>query len=237
MTTTNEKKAVVLIGMGPGTGAALARRFSDDGHEVAIVARDAGKLDRFEKDIPGTKAFAWDMTDDAAAPALFTDIRGALGPIGTLLYNPAWRGFKTFDESTIDELDMSWGVNARGLFVAAKQVLPDMVAVGAGTIIVSGATASLRGMPSAVTFAPAKAGARMIAQALAREYGPQGVHVAHVVIDGVIDHARMRTLLPDRPDDLFLAPDDIAEAYWMLSQQPRSTWSFEIDLRPFGEKW
>lgn len=228
---------VILIGMGPGTGAALARRFAREGHAVAMIARDADKLKAAEAEIPGTRGYVWDVEDANAAPELFARIRADLGAAGTLLYNPAWRGFKTFAESTLEELDRSWNVNARGLFVAAQQLIPDMVAAGCGTIIVSGATASLRGKPNSVTFAPAKAGARMLAQALAREYGPQGIHVAHVVIDGVINHARMREIVSGKPDDFFLAPDDIADAYWMLTQQPRSAWTFDLEIRPYKENW
>jgi NADP-dependent 3-hydroxy acid dehydrogenase YdfG len=223
--------------MGPCTGAALARRFSREGFAVAMLARRAEELARHEASIAGTRGFVWDVTDHAAAPAVFESVRRALGTIGTLLYNPAWRAFNGFLQATVDDLDTAWAVNARGLFVAAQQVIPDMLAAGHGTIVVSGATASLRGIPGAITFAPAKAGARMLAQSLAREFGPQGIHVAHVVIDGVIDHPRMRQLVPDRPDSFFLQPDDIADAYLMLARQPRSAWTFELDLRPDAEKW
>jgi NAD(P)-dependent dehydrogenase (short-subunit alcohol dehydrogenase family) len=230
-------KVVALVGMGPGTGAALARRFAGEGHPVAMMSRSEQSLAQHEATIAGTRGYVWDVTDDQAAPLLFDRIRADLGEIGTLIYNPAQRAFTGFAESTVAELDRIWAVNARGLFVAAQQVLPSMEAAGEGVILVSGATASLRGMPSALTFAPAKAAARMLAQALAREYGPRGIHVAHVVIDGVIDHPLMRELIPGKPDRFFLQPDAIADAYWMLACQQRSAWTFELDLRPDGEKW
>jgi NADP-dependent 3-hydroxy acid dehydrogenase YdfG len=236
-TDSRENQVVALVGMGPGVGEGVARKFTEAGHPVAMLGRSAERLAGYEASISGTKAFVWDVTDAAAAEAVFADVQAQLGPVTTLIYNPAWRGFKAFEESTLAELDQSWATNARGLFIAAKQVLPAMLEAGHGHIIVSGATASLRGMPSSITFAPAKAGARMLAQSLAREFGPKGIHIASVVIDGVINHPRMREIVPDKPDSFFLEPADIAEAYYMLTQQPRSAWTFELDLRPFGEKW
>jgi NAD(P)-dependent dehydrogenase (short-subunit alcohol dehydrogenase family) len=233
----NPFPVVALVGMGPGTGAALAQRFAREGHRVAMISRNAHALQQHEAQIPGSRGFVWDATDAAAAPAVFERIRAEMGSIGVLLYNPAHRAFANFADATVEDLDRSWSVNARGLFVAAQQVLPGMVPAGRGVVIASGATASLRGMPGAVTFAPAKAAARMLAQALARDYGPQGVHVAHVVIDGVIDHPRMRELVPGRSDDFFVKRDDIAQAYWRLATQPRPAWTFELDLRPDRKRW
>ena len=231
------KNAVALVGMGEGTGAALARRFAIEGYPVAMLARSSPRLREYENSIPGTRGFTWDANDDMGAAEVFANIREELGPIGTLIYNAAYRRVKTFQDATLEDFESSWGTNTRGLFIATKQVIADMVSAGSGTILVSGATASLRGNPSSVTFAPAKAGARILAQALAREYGPQGIHVATVIIDGAINHALMRRAIPDRPDEFFIEPDDIADAFYKLKMQPRSAWTFELDLRPFGEKW
>ena len=136
-----------------------------------------------------------------------------------------------------EDLETSWRVNTLGCVIAAKQVIPAMRQAGAGNIDVIGATASLRGGARAAPFASSKAAQRSLAQSMARHLGPDGIHVAYVIIDGVIDLERTRTHMPDKPDDFFLQPAHIAEAVYYLSRQPRSSWTFELDVMPFGEKW
>ena len=141
------------------------------------------------------------------------------------------------DDTTPEAFESSWRVNALGCLACVKQVIPDMRKVKAGNIIVIGATASLRGGANFAAFASAKAAQRSLAQSMARHLGPECVHVSYVIIDGVVDLERTRKMMPDKPDDYFLKPDDIAESVLFLTRQPRSAWTFELDLRPFGEKW
>lgn len=164
-------------------------------------------------------------------------MRADLGPISHLVYNAGSAVFGDIDALDFDRLQNAWAVNTGGLFQAVKAALPDMRAAGAGNIVVIGATASLKGGASFAAFASAKAAQRSLAQSLARKLGPEGIHVCYVIIDGVIDIPRTRAMLPDRPDDFFLDPSAIAENIFHLTAQNRSTWTFELDLRPFGEQW
>lgn len=227
----------VVVGAGPGNGAALARRFAKAGHPVALIARDAQRLDALAAEIPNSKAYVCDVGEDDSIRSAFEAIRREMGPVGVLVYN-AGKGVWG-DALSVGEEDFrnAWRVNAYGSFLAARQVLPDMLKAGAGTIIFIGATASRRGGAMTAAFAPAKAAQRALAESLARAYGPQGVHVALVVIDAIVDEPFIRGRLPDRPDDFFCKPEEIAETVFMLAGQGRSAWTFELEVRPFGEKW
>jgi len=227
----------VIVGAGPGNGAAFARRFAEAGHPVALVARDPSGLASLTAEIPGTRAIACDATDAAQVETAFTRIRAELGSVGVLIYNASTRGFADIDHTTPDSFEQAWRVSALGCLLAARQAIPDMRRAGRGSILIIGATASLKGGAGFVAFAAAKAAQRSLAQSLARQLGPEGIHVAHVVIDAVVDMPASRAMLPDRPDDYFAQPADIADSIYFLSQQPRSAWTFELDLRPFGEHW
>jgi NAD(P)-dependent dehydrogenase (short-subunit alcohol dehydrogenase family) len=141
------------------------------------------------------------------------------------------------DSLDFDAFRTAWEINTGGLFLAVKDVLPDMREAEGGNIVVIGATASVKGGAAFAAFASAKAGQRSLAQSLARKLGPEKIHVSYVIVDGVIDIPRTRKMLPDRPDDFFLKPDEIANSIFALSQQDASAWTFELDLRPFAEKW
>ncbi len=226
-----------VTGVGPGNGAAFARRFAEAGYAVAMLARSAEALARFESEIPGARAFPADVADAASVEQAFERVRGELGPVEVLLHNAGSGIFGGFDQVEAETLEQAWRVNALGLFHCAKQVVPDMRRAGGGAILVSGATAALRGGAAFAAFAQAKAAQRSLAQSLARSLGPEGIHVAYVIIDGVVDIPRARKLFGDKPDDFFLRPDAIADTMLHLARQDRSAWSFEVDLRPFGEKW
>lgn len=226
-----------IVGVGPGNGAAFARKFADEGYAVALMARSEEKLQGLASQIEGSRAYPWDATDTAAGAPVFSHIREELGPVTVLVYNAGAGAFGTIDD--IDEADFehAWRTNALGCLTAVKQVLPDMRRAQGGDIVVIGATASLRGGERFAAFAPAKAAQRSLAQSMARHLGRDGIHVSYVVIDGVIDMPRTRRMLADKPDDFFLDPSDIAESVFHLTRQPRSAWTFELDLRPFGETW
>ena len=231
------KRVCAVTGVGPGTGAALVRRFAAEGYRVAMLARTAERLDELARSIPGARAYAADVADEAAVRDAFARIRSDLGVVETLLYNAGSGMFAPFLDTPPDAFEAAWRVNALGLLLCSREVVPAMLEAGHGSILVTGATASLRGGTNFAAFAPAKAAQRVLAQSMARSLGPHGVHVAYVIVDGVIDIPNTRAFLGDRPDDFFLKPDAIAETFWQIARQDRSAWTFELDVRPFGERW
>ncbi len=227
----------VVTGVGPGTGAALVRRFAGDGYRVAMLARDRGRLEKLAAEIPGTSPFPVDVADLDALRNTLARVRSELGAPTVLLHNAVAGGFGTFDTVKPEELEQRFRVNVTSLLVLAQELAPGMVAAGGGAIVVTGNTSAWRGKASFAGFAPTKAAQRILAESLARSLGPQGVHVAYLVIDAVIDVPWTRRAFPDRPDDFFIQPAGIADAVHHLVHQERSAWTFELDLRPFGENW
>ena len=231
------RKVCAIIGYGPGLGASYATTFAGAGYDVAILSRSGGTLDGAELDAT-IKPYASDASDTESLTQTLGAVEQDLGPIDVLIYNAGLAHFGTLEDISESQFEQSWQVGVLGLFGAAKFLAPKMTARGSGAIIVSGATASLRGNVWTTAFAPSKAAQRILAQSLAKQLGPKGVHVAYLVIDGVIDTADTRAnFAPDEPDTFFIKPDRIAETALMLAGQDPSAWTFEIDLRPFGEKW
>jgi NAD(P)-dependent dehydrogenase (short-subunit alcohol dehydrogenase family) len=234
----NENVAVVL-GAGPGTGAAIARRFAREEFTVALMARTEDSLHAIREDIRARGGAAIvvpaDATDPASVAAAFARVRAEVGDPAVFVYNVGDFPIAGILEITPEQFECSWKVDCFGAFLGAREVLPAMVRARRGTILLTGATASRRGAARFARFAVGKFGLRALAQSMAREFGPQGIHVAHVVIDGVIDTAEVRTFLPDRPADTLLSPDAIAEVYWQLHAQDRRAWTLELDLRPAVE--
>jgi NADP-dependent 3-hydroxy acid dehydrogenase YdfG len=169
--------------------------------------------------------------------SVLTAIETRRGPVDTLLYNAGKGVWGDIQKVTAEDFEEAWRVNALGLFHVAKRVVPGMVTAGRGAIIVTGATASMRGVAATAAFAPAKAAQRALTQSLARHLGPKGVHVAHILVDGVVGGPETRAQFASRPDEAFIDPAAIAETALHLVRQPRSAWSFEVDLRPFNETW
>ena len=231
------KPVCVVVGVGPGNGAAIARKFSAEGYCVALLARNQAYLKELASQIQDSQAYPYDVTVIETAQAVFNQIQTDLGAINVLVYNAGAGVFGNIDDATVEALQSAWDVNTRGLFVAAKQVAPQMRAIGGGAIVIIGATAALRGGANFAAFASAKAAQRSLAQSMARHLGPEKIHVSYVIIDGVIDLEHTRQRLPDKPDEFFLKPDQIAESVFFLAQQPQQAWTFELDVRPFGEKW
>jgi NADP-dependent 3-hydroxy acid dehydrogenase YdfG len=231
------KPVCAVVGIGPGNGAALARRFAKEGYAVALLARRTETSDRLAAELPDARAYACDVRDPAAIAATFAAIAKEMGPVDVVAYNAGAGTWGTVEEITAENFENAWRTNALGLLAVTQAVIPAMKAKGAGAIVVIGATASRRGMPKTVAFAPAKAAQRSLAEGLARHLWPQGIHVAIVILDGVVDLERTRKAMPDKGDDFFIQPDDVAETAWWLTRQPRSAWSFEVEARPFGEKW
>ena len=234
---TQAKDVCVVAGVGPGIGAALARRFGSAGYPVALLARSTELSERLAAGLPKAKAYACDVGDPAAVTRVYAAIRADLGAIGVLAYNAGSGVFANIEAATAEDFERAWRVNTFGAFLASKQVIPEMVAAGRGSIVFIGATASRKGGARTAAFASAKFGQRGLAESMARHLGPRGVHVALVVVDGVVDLARTRAMMKDKPDEFFIRPDDVAATVLHLAEQPRSAWSFEVEARPFGETW
>lgn len=232
-----KKPVCVVIGVGPGNGTAIARKFATQGYAVALCARTLSKLNALAEELPDAVAFAYDVTDPKAAERVFTNIEQSMGAVSVVAYNAGSGAWGNIDEVAINVLQLSWEVNTRGLFLAVKAVLPQMRKLGGGAIVITGATAALRGGLASTAFASAKAAQRSLAQSLAKQLGPEKIHVGYVILDGMVDLEKTLTNMPDKPLDFFLSAEQIAEAFFYLATQPERAWTFEMDLRPYGEKW
>ena len=231
------KPVCAVVGVGPGNGAACARAFSREGYHVALLARNLEYLESLSQEIEDSRALQLDVTNLDNIEDVFRRIGAEMGPIGVLVYNAGSGSFKSIDDTAYEDMEAGWRINALGCFAAAKQVIPAMRESGSGSIIVIGATASLRGGAKAAPFASAKAAQRSLVQSMARHLGPDGIHVGYLIIDGMIDLERTRQAFPDRSQDAFIRPDDVAEAVLYLVRQPPSGWTFELDIRPSVETW
>jgi NAD(P)-dependent dehydrogenase (short-subunit alcohol dehydrogenase family) len=209
--------------------------------DVAVMARGEGSLEGAAKDVAAlgrrVAAIRVDVAELASVEAAFARAKSELGAIDVLVYNAGAFRMGSVLDLPPDEFETCLRVNCTGGFFAARQVLPDMVARGSGTVLFTGATAALRGSANFACLAVGKFGLRALAQSMARELQPKGIHVAHVVIDGQIDTPRMRQLRPGRDAAEMLAPDAIAEQYWQLHVQDRTCWTHELDMRPSVEKF
>jgi NAD(P)-dependent dehydrogenase (short-subunit alcohol dehydrogenase family) len=230
-----------VLGVGPGLGAALARRFARAGWDIVLMARGNAGLApvALEVESLGRRAFSdlVDAGDAVSIAAAFDRAKLALGAPDVLIYNAGAYQRGSVVEISPEDFERCLRVNCTGAFLAAKQVLPDMLARGSGTILFTGATASLRGSAGYACLAVGKFGLRALAQSMARELGPRGIHVAHVVIDGQIDTPSFRAMAPDRAAETALSPDAIAETYWQLHVQDPTCWTFELDIRPRTERF
>jgi NAD(P)-dependent dehydrogenase (short-subunit alcohol dehydrogenase family) len=238
---SSDTKVVAVVGVGPGLGRALAVRFAQGGFSVALVARQDTSLRPVQSEIEGTgaavRSYVCDATDEKGVNATFARIRGELGAPEALIYNAGAFKAGGILELPATDFENAWRVNCLGALLTAQAVIPAMLERGRGSLLYTGATASLRGSARFAGLAVGKFGLRALAQSMARELGPQGIHVAHVVIDGGIDSPRARAMFPSREPHTFLSATAIAENYWNLHAQDRSTWSHEIDLRPSSEKF
>ena len=231
------KPVAVVAGAGPGNGAALARRFAGGGYAVALLARDGAKIAGLAEQIDGAVAYACDVSDPASVGTIFDTITADFGAVDVLLFNAGSGVFKSVEEITAAEFEAAWRVNAYGSLLCSQAVIPAMKARGSGTILFTGATASLRGGKRTAAFAPAKAAQRSLAESMARTLWPAGIHVGLLIVDGVVDLPGTRQAMPDKEDDFFVDPAGLAETAWFLAHQDRRAWSFEVEVRPFGESW
>jgi len=241
----NERKSVLVIGAGDSTGGAIARRFAREGFAACAVRRSADKLQPLLEQIRAAggvaHGFGTDARKEEEVAALVERIEAEIGPIEVLVFNIGANVPGSLLEETARRYFKVWEMACFAGFLSAREVARRMVTRGRGTILFTGATASMRGGANFAAFAGAKHALRALAQSSARELGPRGVHVAHVVIDGAIDTAFIRDNFPERyalkSQDGILNPEHIADQYWMLHDQPRDAWTHELDLRPWMEKF
>jgi len=232
----------VVVGVGPGLGAALCRRFAQGGMNVAAAARDAAKTEKIVADVNAlgggeARSYSVDTTDEAAVEKFFDDVAGDWGVPDAVIYNAGAFMKTSILEATAADFKRCWEANCYGGFLVGRAAAKRMTPRGSGSILFTGATASKRGSAKFFNLSVGKFGLLALAQAMARELGPEGIHVAHVIIDGQIHSERYAHLAAERPPDALLAPDDIAETYWQLHTQNPSSWAFDVDLRPWVEKF
>ena len=234
-------KIAVIAGVGPGLGAAIARKFADEGCNLALLSRSSAYSINLSKRLEETGISAipipTDITDAGQVTDSFAQIRQELGVPDILINHAGNAAWGNLSELTAEAFENSWRVCTLGAFLCVKQVVPGMIEKGEGTILFSGATSAVRGRSGAIAFSSAKFAMRGLASSLAREVGPQGIHVAHVIIDGIIDSPNLRERYKLSENEPLLKPDAIAETYWALVQQERSAWSFEVDVRPHNEEF
>ncbi len=233
-------RACVVVGVGEGLGAALARRFAA-GYKIALIARSAEVINRTAAEIQAGGGVALPLQSDATVETQITGtyekVTRELGAIEVLLYNGGRRPIGRVMETTPEVFESTWRLHTLGAFLWARQVIPAMLAHGSGVILITGATAGVRPWPNSAAFAPAKFAVRGLAQVMARDLHPQGIHVGYVNVDGGIDMPLLRKFRPDAKDEELLNPAAIAEAFWYLAHQDRSAWTHELDVRPFTEKF
>lgn len=240
-----ERGVCCVIGAGDATGSAVARRFAAEGYVVCAARRTVAALkplvDQVTSEGGRAMAFSLDARREDQVVNFFQRIEAEVGPIEVMVFNVGGNVRFPILETTAQKYFKVWEMCAMAGFLAAREAARVMLPRGRGTILFTGATASLRGGVGFSAFAGGKAALRVLAQSMAREFGPQGLHIAHVVIDGLIDTAYSRQHFSKRVDDAgpdgILNPDHIAEAYWWLHSQPRDAWTFELDLRPSVETW
>jgi short-subunit dehydrogenase len=230
------RKRTLVTGVGPGPGAAMVRRFVEGGYDVAMIARDGQRLRRLEAEIQHTKSFPVDVADLPSLNQTIDHILSDFGPPEVLIHNAVGGAFGSFMQIEPMILQHNFQVNVMALLHLSRRLAPAMIEAGFGAIVASGNTWALSGKSNIAGFAPTKAAQRMLAESIARELGPKGIHVAYVVIDAVIDLQRTRVSRTDAADDFFIQPSDIANEIWHIVHQPRGAWSFTVEMRPFKVK-
>jgi NAD(P)-dependent dehydrogenase (short-subunit alcohol dehydrogenase family) len=235
-----EKGVAAVVGVGEGLGAALALRFATD-YKVALIARSASVIEKTANDIREAGGTAVPIQSDATIATEIAEaharIRRELGPLDILIYNGGRRPMGRLMDTSPEVFEETWRLHTFGTFLWAREVVPEMLSRKSGAILITGATAGIRPWPTSAAFAPAKFAVRGLAQVMARDLHPQGIHVAYVNVDGGIDMPLLRNMRPDATDEDLIKPSAIADAFWYLAHQHPSAWSHELDVRPFKEKF
>ena len=235
--TTTDKPLCIIAGVGPGNGMAVCRKFLEEGFKIAILSRNLQRMIDYAEEHEDISPYACDLADPLSIEAVFSELISDLGAPTVVIYNAGSGLFGSAMEVSLADFEQAWKLNALGLLCVAKSTIPPMIKNNGGSLLITGATASLRGGANFAAFSSAKAAQRNLSQSLARSLGSQGIHVALLIIDGIIDMPRARELFPDMPQELFIQPSAIADTFYNLSQQSQSAWTFEMDLRPSSETW
>ena len=230
-------KVALITGVGPGTGSSIARRFSKGGYKVAMIARDKERLKKLENELEGSKGYSCELRNPEYLNNTIDEIIEDFGCPDVFVHN-AVRGTRgNFLEFTPDELQSNFDINVLALHMIAQIVAPEMIKNKSGAIIVTGNTSAHRGKANFGGTASTKAAQKILTESFARYLNPKGVHVAYITIDAAIDLEWTRKAWPDKPDEFFILPNDIADEVWHIAHQAKSAWTFDHWLRPFGENW
>ena len=231
------KKIALITGVGPGTGSSIARRFSDGGYKVAMIARDKERLKSLEDELEDSKGYSCELRNQEYLNSTIDNIIKDFGYPDVFIHN-AVRGTRgNFLEFTSEELQSNFDINVIALHRIAQKVAPEMIKKNKGAIIVTGNTSAHRGKANFGGTASTKAAQKILTESFARYLNPKGIHVAYITIDAAIDLEWTRKAWPDKPDDFFIQPNDIASEVWHITHQSKSAWTFDHWLRPFGENW
>jgi len=244
MTDASKSKVALIVGAGDNLGSAIGQRFAQEGYHV-VGTRRRGDLATFTNPVKEAGGEATgihsDARDEQQVISLFDEVESSIGSVDAVIFNVGGNVMFPVLETSLRVYTKVWQMCAMAGFLVGREAARRMIPRERGSILFTGATASVRGASGFSAFAGGKHALRALAQSMAREVGPQGIHVGHVIIDGVIDTAATRELFPDwfdqRPEDAILQPEQLADIYWMLHTQPRSAWSFEIDVRSYLEQW
>ena len=230
-------KVCLITGVGPGTGTALVRRFVEGGYQVAMLARSEDRLQALSGELESAHAYACDVSSADALAETYAKVSSDLGAPSIIVHNAVGAERGNYMDIDPDGLRNAFEINTMALLHLARLATPDMIANGGGAIICTGNTSAYRGRANFAGFAPSKAAQRILLEAIAREAGPKGIHAAYIAIDAVIDLAWTRKVFKGKPDEFFCQPADIASECYRVAHQPKSAWSFESVIRPYGEVW
>ncbi|MEM9623271.1 MAG: SDR family NAD(P)-dependent oxidoreductase [Pseudomonadota bacterium] len=230
-------KCCLITGVGPGTGTALVRRFAEDGYRVAMLARSEDRLQDLAQEAQGAEPFVCDVSDSDSLTNTYNAVKETLGAPQVIVHNAVGAEHGNYMAIDPEGLRRAFEINTMALLHLARLATPDMLHEGHGAIICTGNTSAYRGRAAFAGFAPSKAAQRILLESIAREAGPKGIHAAYVAIDAVIDVPWTREAFADLPDEFFCQPTDIAEECFRIAHQPRSAWSSESVIRPYGETW
>ncbi|BFM17824.1 SDR family oxidoreductase [Maricurvus nonylphenolicus] len=231
------KKVCLVTGVGPGTGTQLVRRFAEDGYHVAMLSRNEERLKALEQKIDTATAYVCDVSDLPSLTSTIDTVKTQLGLPDVVIHNAVGGVFGDFLQVEAKVLEENFQVNTMALLHLSQLLAPEMIARGSGAILCTGNTSAYRGKAHFAGFAPTKAAQRILAESIARRLGPEGIHVAYVLIDAVIDVPWARKAYPDAEDDFFCKPVDIANECFRVVHQPKSSWSFNVEIRPYCENW
>ena len=230
----------MITGLGEGTGGYTAKKFSKEGYRIAMLARSAERLERFEKELEGSKGYVCDVSNIYHLKETCSQIKKDMGSPEVLIHNAVKGNFEKLLDGKPEWLEENFRINTTSLMYLAHELIPDMIKSKKGVIIVTGNTAAKRGIANTPYFAPTKAAQRILAQSLARDFGPKGIHVAYLMVDASINTPWTRTRIEkqiNQPDIIFAQPEDIANEIFHIAHQERSAWSFDVEIRPDIEEW